>query len=56
MFGAGLLIEMLDDLQRLVHEFFEFDNIGSEVADALGGFLGCHGVFVEHQAEGFFIE
>jgi hypothetical protein len=54
--GAGLMMGMLDDLQRLVDEFLEFDDVGSEVADALCGFLGRHGVFVEHQAEGFFIE
>ena len=36
-------------------EFFEFDDIGGELADAFGGFFGGHGVFVEIEAEGFFV-
>ena len=37
-------------------EFFEFDDVCGEVADALGGFFDGHGVFVEEVAEGFFVE
>ena len=36
-------------------EGFEFDDVFGEVADAFGGFLGGHGVFVEEPAEGFFV-
>ena len=36
-------------------EFFEFDDISGELADAFGGFFCGHGVFVEVEAEGFFV-
>jgi len=36
-------------------EGFEFDDVLGEVADAFGGLLGGHGVFVEEPAEGFFV-
>lgn len=36
-------------------EFFEFDDIGGELADAFGGFFSGHGVFVDFEAEGFFV-
>ncbi len=55
MFGAGLGIGWIL-LERLVDKLLKFHDVGGEVADALGGFFGGHGVFVEHQAEGFFIE
>lgn len=36
-------------------EFFEFDDICGELADAFCGFFCGHGVFVEVEAEGFFV-
>ena len=37
-------------------ELFELHDVGREEADAFGGLFGGHGVFVEGEAEGGFVE
>src|SRR5579862_696363 len=41
--------------QLLGDELLQFNDIHSEFTDALGCFLGCHGVVVQQVAEGFLI-
>lgn len=35
---------------------FEVDDVGGKFTDAVSEFVGCHGVFVQEPAEGFFID
>ena len=43
-------------IEFLSDEIFQFDAIDGKFADAIAEFIGGHLVFVEHPAEGFFVQ